>query len=289
MLWLWGGQCNSSGCSALELHIYQEVCLLLSWYQSNLVDKQKISYVFTISGSYFARDAKYSHSYTSQSGVKCMFVSRILVGDYTRGSSSYLRPPSKDGGDTLFYDSCVDSVSSPSIFVVFEKHQIYPEYLIKYDEETNWSHVYQQWYGTVPAAASAPPAPRPAPAPRQAPMVPAPQPTPSSYSPPRQSQSPKKDTCVISWDQMGSTEINYLIDWIRRKYDLQNAGGQHFKLCSLAIFATCKMLFDWACKRDSLRWGSLTIRGIACHARIAFNRFKLLEMIVHGWFKEKLH
>ncbi|XP_071371283.1 protein mono-ADP-ribosyltransferase PARP12-like [Centroberyx affinis] len=86
-------------------------------------------------GSYFARDAKYSHSYTGQSDVKSMFISRVLVGDFTRGSSDHLRPPSKDGGDTRFYDSCVDNIRNPSIFVVFEKHQIYPEYLLQYEEK----------------------------------------------------------------------------------------------------------------------------------------------------------
>uniref|UniRef100_A0A3B5L0X8 Uncharacterized protein n=1 Tax=Xiphophorus couchianus TaxID=32473 RepID=A0A3B5L0X8_9TELE len=83
-------------------------------------------------GSYFARDAKYSHSYTGDSDVKTMFVSRVLVGSYTRGDSSYVRPPSKDGGDINFYDSCVNDIANPSIFVVFEKHQIYPEYLLTY-------------------------------------------------------------------------------------------------------------------------------------------------------------
>ncbi|XP_030575639.1 protein mono-ADP-ribosyltransferase PARP12-like isoform X2 [Archocentrus centrarchus] len=83
-------------------------------------------------GSYFARDARYSHNYTGDTDVRTMFISRVLVGNYTRGSSDYVRPPSKDGGDINFYDSCVDDVMNPSIFVVFEKHQIYPEYLLQY-------------------------------------------------------------------------------------------------------------------------------------------------------------
>ncbi|XDV24263.1 hypothetical protein PO909_028484 [Leuciscus waleckii] len=87
-------------------------------------------------GSYFARDAKYSHSYTEDSGTRSMFVCRVLVGDYTKGESGYLRPPSKDGGDTVFYDSCVNDLYDPSIFVVFEKHQIYPEYLIEYTDSS---------------------------------------------------------------------------------------------------------------------------------------------------------
>uniref|UniRef100_H3CN79 Si:ch73-252i11.1 n=1 Tax=Tetraodon nigroviridis TaxID=99883 RepID=H3CN79_TETNG len=83
-------------------------------------------------GSYFAQNAKYSHSYTSDSNVRSMFVVRLLVGEYTKGSPEYRRPPSKDGGDINFYDSCVDDVHTPSIYVVFDKHQIYPEYLLQY-------------------------------------------------------------------------------------------------------------------------------------------------------------
>uniref|UniRef100_A0A3B4WX21 Adhesive plaque matrix protein-like n=1 Tax=Seriola lalandi dorsalis TaxID=1841481 RepID=A0A3B4WX21_SERLL len=49
-----------------------------------------------------------------------MFIARVLVGDFTKGSTDYRRPPSKDGGDVNFYDSCVDNVIDPSIFVVFE-------------------------------------------------------------------------------------------------------------------------------------------------------------------------
>ncbi|XP_066525382.1 protein mono-ADP-ribosyltransferase PARP12-like [Hoplias malabaricus] len=104
-------------------------------------------------GSYFARDAQYSHSYTGDSTTRCMFVCRILVGDYTVGNSSYVRPPSKDGGDTIFYDSCVNNLNNPSIFVVFEKHQIYPEYLIEYCEESSaYSSSHTYYYPSNTAA-----------------------------------------------------------------------------------------------------------------------------------------
>ncbi|CAN2391853.1 Poly (ADP-ribose) polymerase, partial [Pristimantis euphronides] len=84
-------------------------------------------------GSYFARDASYSHRFCSGSAAPhIMFVARVLVGNFIRGSSSFLRPPSKSS--TTFYDSCVDCTKNPSIFVIFEKHQIYPEYLIRYAE-----------------------------------------------------------------------------------------------------------------------------------------------------------
>uniref|UniRef100_A0A672FEZ4 Poly (ADP-ribose) polymerase family, member 12a n=1 Tax=Salarias fasciatus TaxID=181472 RepID=A0A672FEZ4_SALFA len=83
-------------------------------------------------GSYFARDSSYSNRFAKASGLnRTMFVALVLVGAYTKGSSSYVRPPPK-GGSRDLYDSCVDSVSDPSIYVIFEKQQIYPEYLIKY-------------------------------------------------------------------------------------------------------------------------------------------------------------
>ncbi|ELK13803.1 Poly [ADP-ribose] polymerase 12 [Pteropus alecto] len=84
-------------------------------------------------GSYFARDAAYSHHYSkSSSKVHTMFLARVLVGEFTRGNTSFVRPPAKEGQGNVFYDSCVNSMSDPSIFVVFEKHQVYPEYVIQY-------------------------------------------------------------------------------------------------------------------------------------------------------------
>lgn len=87
-----------------------------------------------------------------------MFVAWVLVGDFTKGSSSYRRAPSKDGGDVNFFDSCVDDVFNPSIFVVFKEHQIYPEYLLKYKA----SHMLVSLHSatTTAATTAAPPTPR---------------------------------------------------------------------------------------------------------------------------------
>ncbi|XP_036184454.1 protein mono-ADP-ribosyltransferase PARP12 isoform X1 [Myotis myotis] len=84
-------------------------------------------------GSYFARDAAYSHHYTKPDS-KCytMFLARVLVGEFTRGNASLVRPPAKEDQGNVLYDSCVNSMSDPSIFVIFEKHQVYPEYVIQY-------------------------------------------------------------------------------------------------------------------------------------------------------------
>ncbi|NXE19253.1 PAR12 polymerase, partial [Ardeotis kori] len=84
-------------------------------------------------GSYFARDASYSHVYCSSArGYYSMFVAHVLVGDFVQGKSEYLRPPPRPGNSNRLYDSCVDDPTDPSIFVIFEKHQIYPAYILKY-------------------------------------------------------------------------------------------------------------------------------------------------------------
>ncbi|NXX75523.1 PAR12 polymerase, partial [Urocolius indicus] len=88
-------------------------------------------------GSYFARDASYSHEYCSASGGRyTMFVAHVLVGDFVQGSPKYLRPPSRASNSNRLYDSCVDNPTDPSIFVIFEKHQIYPAYILEYSINT---------------------------------------------------------------------------------------------------------------------------------------------------------
>ncbi|KAM6946135.1 protein mono-ADP-ribosyltransferase PARP12-like [Aplochiton taeniatus] len=92
----------------------------------------KHSYVLSFKGSYFARDAVYSHAYAkSQTTRKKMFVALVLVGEFVKGNRSYRKPPAK-GTSNIRYDSCVDREARPSIFVVFEKQQICPEYVIDY-------------------------------------------------------------------------------------------------------------------------------------------------------------
>ncbi|XP_011850893.1 PREDICTED: zinc finger CCCH-type antiviral protein 1 [Mandrillus leucophaeus] len=79
-------------------------------------------------GSYFAKDAIYSHKncpYDAKNIV--MFVARVLVGNFIEGNVSYMSPPQQ-------YNSCVDTRLNPSVFVIFEKDQIYPQYVIEYTD-----------------------------------------------------------------------------------------------------------------------------------------------------------
>ena len=86
-------------------------------------------------GSYFAVKASYSHSYAKRDGntSQFMFLAKVLVGAYTQGDPSYRKPPPKPPPDSNLYDSCVDDKSNPTIFVVFDIDQCYPEYIIKYN------------------------------------------------------------------------------------------------------------------------------------------------------------
>ncbi|KAL2103076.1 hypothetical protein ACEWY4_002244 [Coilia grayii] len=83
-------------------------------------------------GSYFGRDASYANKYADKQEVRFMFLCQVLVGVYTVGHSTYNTPPFKDDKKTVSFDSCVDDVTQPSTYVIFERNQIYPEYLIQY-------------------------------------------------------------------------------------------------------------------------------------------------------------
>ena len=91
-------------------------------------------------GSYFALNASYSHSYATRDNDSShfMFLAKVLVGSYTNGDSGYRRPPPKQPSNPASdrYDSCVDNILNPTIFVIFDIDQCYPEYVIKYSQST---------------------------------------------------------------------------------------------------------------------------------------------------------
>ena len=86
-------------------------------------------------GCYFARDASYSNGYASADPQqqKHMYLVRVLTGQYTVGSHTMMVAPPKDPNDpTVPFDSVVDNMANPSIYVVFFDADAYPEYLITY-------------------------------------------------------------------------------------------------------------------------------------------------------------
>ena len=89
-------------------------------------------------GTYFARDARFSDKYSTSHNrhqYRWMFMARVLVGRSAVGKRDYVRPPpinpAQRHGD--LYDSCVNSLDQPKIFVVFDTDQCYPEYVIAYN------------------------------------------------------------------------------------------------------------------------------------------------------------
>lgn len=87
-------------------------------------------------GNYFARNALYAHNYSpaNPAGTRTMFVARVLVGDFIQGDLTMRCPPRKSRS-TESYDSYVNSVTSPSLFMVFEKSQVYLEYILEYKKK----------------------------------------------------------------------------------------------------------------------------------------------------------
>ncbi|CAH1257722.1 PARP14 [Branchiostoma lanceolatum] len=87
-------------------------------------------------GTYFARDASYSagrYANPDPSGLKRLFLAKVLTGEYVTGNQNMIVPPTRPGGSPLdTYDSTVDNASNPSIFCVYHDAQAYPEYLITF-------------------------------------------------------------------------------------------------------------------------------------------------------------
>ncbi len=83
-------------------------------------------------GAYFAENASYSSGYASSGSARYMFCAKVLVGKYTRGDSSMMRPPNLPGSQFELYDSTVNDVNNPSIYVIYDKSQCYPQHLILY-------------------------------------------------------------------------------------------------------------------------------------------------------------
>ncbi|XP_023202322.1 uncharacterized protein LOC111611013 isoform X2 [Xiphophorus maculatus] len=90
-------------------------------------------------GTYFAVDASYStnptYSKPAADGSQLMFVARVLTGVYTLGQSGMKVPPPLDDQEPhIRYDSVVDKMDRPNMFVVFHDDQAYPDYLITFKQ-----------------------------------------------------------------------------------------------------------------------------------------------------------
>ncbi|CAJ1085948.1 protein mono-ADP-ribosyltransferase PARP14-like isoform X2 [Xyrichtys novacula] len=86
-------------------------------------------------GVYFAVNADYSargYSPLDASGLKRLYVTRVLTGRYTVGNSKLKAAPPRGSDPTDCYDSVVDNCQLPTMYVIFHDDQAYPEYLITF-------------------------------------------------------------------------------------------------------------------------------------------------------------
>ncbi|KAJ8334239.1 hypothetical protein SKAU_G00398780 [Synaphobranchus kaupii] len=86
-------------------------------------------------GVYFAVNSSVSvsdqYSPPNADGHKYVFVTKVLTGDFTTGRHEMKTAPLKEDSDIpLRYHSVVDNENSPTLFVIFNDTQAYPEYLI---------------------------------------------------------------------------------------------------------------------------------------------------------------
>ncbi len=85
---------------------------------------------FAVESSYSAHD-RFSVP-DSSSGLRYMFVCTVIIGEYTRGKEDMKTAPPLTPGSNEVFDTLVDNVKSPTIFVALTDAQAYPEYLITF-------------------------------------------------------------------------------------------------------------------------------------------------------------
>uniref|UniRef100_A0A3P9H4G9 Poly [ADP-ribose] polymerase n=1 Tax=Oryzias latipes TaxID=8090 RepID=A0A3P9H4G9_ORYLA len=88
-------------------------------------------------GTYFAVNASYSaqstYSKPDADGSQLMFAALVLTGVYDQGQSGIKVPPPRNAQQPHErYDSVVDNLNNPNMYVVFHDDQAYPDYLITF-------------------------------------------------------------------------------------------------------------------------------------------------------------
>ena len=86
-------------------------------------------------GVYFAVNSKDLVDYTSPNirGERHIFLCRVLVGEYCLGREDQPTPDVRRG--TERYDSTVNNLQDPTIFVTYNDAQAYPDYIVTFTKQ----------------------------------------------------------------------------------------------------------------------------------------------------------
>ncbi len=79
-----------------------------------------------------AYSAQDKYAVPDSSGLQYMFVCRMIVGEYTQGHQKMMTAPLLTADAKEVYDSLVDNIDTPTIFVAMTDAQAYPEYVITF-------------------------------------------------------------------------------------------------------------------------------------------------------------
>jgi len=95
-------------------------------------------------GCLFARSAKYSSNplyakLDPATGAQAVFLCRVAVGQYCVGNGEMVAPPVRHGLE--LYDSTVDSLTNPTMYVSYHDAQAYPEYVVHFKQD--FGHNYK--------------------------------------------------------------------------------------------------------------------------------------------------
>ncbi|XP_028285396.1 protein mono-ADP-ribosyltransferase PARP14 [Parambassis ranga] len=131
---------DKNACGANEKFLYHGTTqensdsIIQSGFNRSFAGQNATAYGY---GTYFAVNANYSadprYSRPASDGSQLMFMARVLTGIHTQGHSSMKVPPARNSQQPHDrYDSTVDRMDNPSMYIVFHDSQAYPEYLITF-------------------------------------------------------------------------------------------------------------------------------------------------------------
>mmetsp|Transcript_7027 Transcript_7027/g.22966 ORF Transcript_7027/g.22966 Transcript_7027/m.22966 type:complete len:155 (+) Transcript_7027:6119-6583(+) len=72
------------------------------------------------------------YSAPDDSDTQHLFVCRVIVGVPCKGRDGAPAPDVRNNETLELYDTTVDDVEKPSVYVTYNDHQAYPQYLVKF-------------------------------------------------------------------------------------------------------------------------------------------------------------